>query len=79
MPPKNQQLPHQNQQTTHTSYNQLLLHELRCIAKSVITEYHCAIVSNAASEHVDIVSIGAPSASGSAAMIAKIRTGANIL
>ena len=79
MPPKNQQLPQQKQQKPHTSYNHLRLHELRCSAKRVITEYHCVIVTNAASEHVNIVSIGAPYASGCAAMIAKIRTGANIL
>ena len=78
MSPKNQQLPQLKQQRPHTSYTQVLLHELSGCAKCVMSEYQRDIVTNAASEHVTNVSIGAPYAIGGAALIAKISTGAKI-
>ena len=76
MSPKNQQLPQLKQQRPHTSYTQVLLHELSGCAKYVMSEYQRDIVTSVASEHVTTVSRGAPNASGGAAVIAKINTGA---
>ena len=78
MPPKNQQLPQLKQQRPHTSYTQVLLHELSGSAHSVMIEWQRDIVTNAASEHVTNVSTGVVNAGGGSVQDAMKNTGAKI-
>ena len=71
MLPKNQQLPQLKQQRPHTSYTQVLLHELSGCVNCVMSEYQRDIATSAASEHVTNVSIGVVSAGGGSAQNAR--------
>ena len=78
MSPKNQQLPQLKQQRPHTSYTQVLLHDLSGSAQSVMNEWQRDIVTNAASEHVTNVSTGVVNAGGGSAQNAVKNTAAKI-
>ena len=78
MSPTNQQLPQLKQQSPHTSYTQVLLHDLSGSAQSVMNERQRDIVINAASEHVTNVSIGVVNAGGGSAQNARKNIGVKI-